>query len=89
MLTGASGKTDAAAIYTELSWIGRWKSDSEDYCIEDDRIGFFKGIPRLELMGAVIGLRVSKQTIKLLPSTVTFWSNRMHVICHSRTEQRL
>ena len=48
-------------------------------------------IPRLELMGAVIGLRLSRQVcsvMSVLQSTVTFWVDSMNVICWIQGQSR-
>jgi hypothetical protein len=48
-------------------------------------------IPRLELMGAIIGLRLSRQiclVMNALPSTVTFWVDSLNVICWIQGQSR-
>ena len=48
-------------------------------------------IPRLELMGAIIGLQLSRQVcsvMSVLQSTVTFWVDSMNVVCWIQGQSR-
>jgi hypothetical protein len=49
------------------------------------------GIPRLELMGTIIELRLSRQiclVMNVLPSTITFWVDSLNVICWIQRQRR-
>lgn len=88
--TDASEKAYAAAVYSRHESVdGRV---TVRLIASKTRLAPLKAvsIPRLELMGAVIGLRLSRQACSVMSvqSTVTFWVDSMNVICWIQGQSR-